>query len=92
MNWQPSKCLEDPQEYQRKYVTANSDVMAGHHGKFALIILNQPIRIHRTLFNNLWQNGNFLVMPDWGIADNHWEAREGLTEGETVCERTKAHL
>ncbi|KAK3835995.1 MAG: thiamine pyrophosphokinase [Linnemannia elongata] len=66
MNWQPSKCLEDPQEYQRKYVTANSDVMAGHHGKFALIILNQPIRIHRTLFNNLWQNATYRFCADGG--------------------------
>ena len=64
MNWQPSKCLEGPQEYQRKYVTANSDAMAGHHGKFALIILNQPILIHRSLFNNVWQNGKALVMTD----------------------------
>jgi hypothetical protein len=56
MQWQPSKYLEDPQEYQRKYVTNKKD-MASHHGKFALIILNQPILIHRTLFNNIWENG-----------------------------------
>ncbi|KAF9271929.1 thiamine pyrophosphokinase Thi80 [Linnemannia elongata] len=66
MNWQPSKCLEDPQEYQQKYVTANSDAMAGHHGKFALIILNQPILIHRTLFNNVWQNATYRFCADGG--------------------------
>ncbi|KAF9146899.1 hypothetical protein BGX30_005109 [Mortierella sp. GBA39] len=66
MNWQPSKCLEDPQEYQRKYVTANNDAMAGHHGKFALIILNQPILIHRTLFNNVWQNATYRFCADGG--------------------------
>ncbi|KAF9548895.1 hypothetical protein EC957_005247 [Mortierella hygrophila] len=66
MNWQPSKCLEDPQEYQRKYVTANGNAMAGDHGKFALIILNQPILIHRTLFNNVWQNATYRFCADGG--------------------------
>ncbi|KAF8944717.1 hypothetical protein BGZ47_003783 [Haplosporangium gracile] len=70
MNWQPSKYLEDPQEYQRKYVTStnnnNKDAVAGHHGKFALIILNQPILIHRTLFNNVWQNATYRFCADGG--------------------------
>ncbi|KAF9150089.1 hypothetical protein BG015_008093 [Linnemannia schmuckeri] len=70
MNWQPSKYLEDPQEYQRKYVTPiinnNKDAVTGHHGKFALIILNQPILIHRTLFNNVWQNATYRFCADGG--------------------------
>ncbi|OAQ33456.1 Thiamin pyrophosphokinase [Linnemannia elongata AG-77] len=40
--------------------------MAGHHGKFALIILNQPILIHRTLFNNVWQNATYRFCADGG--------------------------
>ncbi|KAF9350135.1 hypothetical protein BGX26_011640 [Mortierella sp. AD094] len=43
MNWQPSKCLEDPHEYRQKHSS---------EGKFALIILNQPILIQRHLFEN----------------------------------------
>ncbi|KAG0305313.1 hypothetical protein BGZ97_001150, partial [Linnemannia gamsii] len=65
MQWQPSKYLEDPQEYQRKYVTNKKD-MASHHGKFALIILNQPILIHRTLFNNIWENATYRFCADGG--------------------------
>ncbi|KAF9084556.1 cAMP-dependent protein kinase subunit [Mortierella sp. GBA35] len=59
MNWQPSKCLEDPQEYQQKYAT-------GTDGKFALIILNQPILIHRTLFENVWHNATYRFCADGG--------------------------
>ncbi|KAG0298389.1 hypothetical protein BGZ96_000103 [Linnemannia gamsii] len=66
MKWQPSKYLEDPQEYQRKYVTDKKDSMASHHGKFALIILNQPILIHRTLFNNVWENATYRICADGG--------------------------
>ena len=52
MNWQPSKCLEDPEEYQRKYVAEETG-----QGEFALIILNQPILLRRNLFENVWRNG-----------------------------------
>ncbi|KAI1301123.1 hypothetical protein EDD11_005813, partial [Mortierella claussenii] len=51
MNWQPSKCLEDPQEYRKKYVSEGTG-----EGQFALIILNQPILIQRQLFENVWRN------------------------------------
>ncbi|KAF9902177.1 hypothetical protein EC991_005223 [Linnemannia zychae] len=67
MNWNPSKCLEDPQEYQRKHITVNGDALTQqHHGKFALIILNQPILINRTLFNNVWKNATYRFCADGG--------------------------
>ena len=52
-SWQPSKYLKDPQEYRQKYVSETSG-----QGKFALIVLNQPILIQRHLFENVWNNGN----------------------------------
>ncbi|KAG0376212.1 hypothetical protein BGX24_008130 [Mortierella sp. AD032] len=69
MNWHPSKCLEDPQDYQQKYVATNNGHVSGqhhHHGKFALIILNQPILINRALFNNVWQNATYRFCADGG--------------------------
>ncbi|KAG0274219.1 hypothetical protein BGZ95_009991 [Linnemannia exigua] len=69
MYWHPSKCLEDPQEYKRKYIAANSGHVSGqhpHHGKFALIILNQPILIKRALFDNVWQNATYRFCADGG--------------------------
>ncbi|KAF9122667.1 hypothetical protein BGW39_009575 [Mortierella sp. 14UC] len=67
MNWHPSKCLEDPQDYQRKHVTVNGDAITQqHHGKFALIILNQPILINRALFDNIWTNATYRFCADGG--------------------------
>ncbi|KAG0349205.1 cAMP-dependent protein kinase subunit [Podila humilis] len=51
MNWQPSKCLESPELYQQKFT-----VSSPNQGRFALIILNQPILIQRHLFENVWRN------------------------------------
>ncbi|KAG0057610.1 hypothetical protein BGZ83_006983 [Gryganskiella cystojenkinii] len=61
MNWQPSKCLEDPETYSRKYVAEETG-----QGKFALIILNQPILLHRDLFENVWQNATYRFCADGG--------------------------
>ncbi|KAF9186670.1 hypothetical protein BGZ50_002382 [Haplosporangium sp. Z 11] len=61
MNWQPSKCLEDPEEYRRKFVSDETG-----QGEFALIILNQPIRIRRQLFDNVWQNAKYRFCADGG--------------------------
>ncbi|KAF9930758.1 hypothetical protein FBU30_011294 [Linnemannia zychae] len=64
MNWLPSKCLEDPQEYQEYF--SDPKTLQQHHGIFALIILNQPILINRTLFNNVWQNASYRFCADGG--------------------------
>ncbi|GJJ76994.1 thiamine pyrophosphokinase [Entomortierella parvispora] len=61
MNWQPSKCLESPEEYKRKYVSEETG-----QGHFALIILNQPILLRRDLFENVWRNAKYRFCADGG--------------------------
>ncbi|KAF9954291.1 hypothetical protein BGZ65_004139 [Modicella reniformis] len=59
-SWQPSKYLEDPQEYRRKCSQGTDQ------GKFAFIILNQPILIQRHIFENLWNNATCRFCADGG--------------------------
>ncbi|KAG0261335.1 hypothetical protein BG011_001109 [Mortierella polycephala] len=61
MNWQPSKCLENPEEYRSKCISKETG-----QEEFALIILNQPIRIKRRLFDNVWQNAKYRFCADGG--------------------------
>ncbi|CAO3567584.1 unnamed protein product [Mortierella alpina] len=61
MNWQPSKCLENPDVYQRRHISEESG-----EGKFVLIILNQPILITRRLFDNAWANATYRFCADGG--------------------------
>ncbi|KAF9951646.1 cAMP-dependent protein kinase subunit [Mortierella alpina] len=61
MNWQPSKCLEDPDVYQRRHISEETG-----EGKFVLIILNQPILISRRLFDNAWCNATYRFCADGG--------------------------
>ncbi|KAG0365271.1 hypothetical protein BGZ54_006693 [Gamsiella multidivaricata] len=61
MNWQPSKCLEDPQDYRKNYISEETG-----QGRFALIILNQPILVRRTLFENVWNNATYRFCADGG--------------------------
>ncbi|KAK3814366.1 MAG: thiamine pyrophosphokinase [Benniella sp.] len=60
-SWQPSKYLQDPQEYRQKHVSETTG-----QGKFALIVLNQPILIQRHLFENVWNNATYKFCADGG--------------------------
>ncbi|KAG0210312.1 hypothetical protein BGX28_009468 [Mortierella sp. GBA30] len=66
MSWQPSKALEDPDVYRRKTLSGGFG-----EGKFALIILNQPILIPRRLFENIWRNATYRFCADGGANRLH---------------------
>ncbi|KAG0086629.1 cAMP-dependent protein kinase subunit [Podila epicladia] len=60
MKLQPSRCLESHELYQEY----TSD--APNQGRFALIILNQPILLQRHLFENVWRNATYKFCADGG--------------------------
>ncbi|KAG0013359.1 hypothetical protein BGZ82_002155, partial [Podila clonocystis] len=60
MKLQPSRCLESHELYKKH----SSD--APCQGRFALIILNQPILIQRHLFENVWRNATYKFCADGG--------------------------
>ncbi|KFH65600.1 thiamine pyrophosphokinase [Podila verticillata NRRL 6337] len=65
MKLHPSKCLESPEVYG-EYASN-----APNQGRFALIILNQPILIQRHLFENVWRNATYRICADGGANRLH---------------------
>ncbi|KAG0223510.1 hypothetical protein BGW41_005469 [Actinomortierella wolfii] len=57
---EPSRCLQVPEDYIR------SCRAVGTTGRYALIILNQPILLERSLFENAWNNAAYRFCADGG--------------------------
>ncbi|KAF9161011.1 cAMP-dependent protein kinase subunit [Actinomortierella ambigua] len=57
---EPSRCLQPPEVYTRACQAA------GLPGRYALIVLNQPILLERSLFENAWNNATYRYCADGG--------------------------